>query len=85
MAHFSSRKVDRRVSVAPMMDWIDEANPTNKIINLGAAKWLVAYMSPRESVCRSCELAPDDVTRYAVTRYIGEFYGVACRTNEGHA
>jgi hypothetical protein len=35
---FSPRKLDRRISVASMMDWIDEANPFNKIINLGAAK-----------------------------------------------
>ena len=32
---------------------------------------LVSYMSPRESGCRLYELASDDVTRYAVTRYIG--------------
>jgi tRNA-dihydrouridine synthase len=37
-ADFSREKLDRRVSVAPMLDWTDEADSTNKIINLGAAK-----------------------------------------------
>jgi hypothetical protein len=26
--------MDRRISVAPMMDWTDETNPSNKIIAL---------------------------------------------------
>ena len=30
--------VDRRVSVAPMMDWTDAVSRTNKIINLGMEK-----------------------------------------------
>jgi hypothetical protein len=37
-ADYSREKLDRRISVAPMMDWIDEANATNEIINLGAPK-----------------------------------------------
>jgi hypothetical protein len=34
----SREKLDRRISVAPMMDWTDKVNLTNKIINLGEAK-----------------------------------------------
>jgi hypothetical protein len=37
-ADFSREKLDRRVSVAPMMDWTDAVNRTNKIINLGMEK-----------------------------------------------
>ena len=37
-ADVSREKLDRRVSVAPMMDWTDQVNLTNKIINLGTAK-----------------------------------------------
>jgi hypothetical protein len=35
---FTWKKLDRRVSVAPMLEWTDEVNLTNKIINLGSAK-----------------------------------------------
>jgi hypothetical protein len=35
---FSRGKLDRRISVAPMMDWTDEVNLANKTINLGTAK-----------------------------------------------
>ena len=37
-ADFSRKQLDRRISVAPMMDWTDEVNLTNKIIELYAAK-----------------------------------------------
>jgi hypothetical protein len=36
--HRQDQSISRKISVAPMMDWIDEANPTIKIIDLGAAK-----------------------------------------------
>ena len=50
-ADFSREKLDRRVSVAPMMDWTDEVNLTNKIINLGEAKMacLLYVASPSTS------------------------------------
>jgi hypothetical protein len=35
-ADFSREKLDRRVSVAPMMDWTDEFNRANEIMNLDA-------------------------------------------------
>jgi hypothetical protein len=45
---FPRKRLDRRISVAPMMDWIDEANPFNKIINLGAPKMAcLLYVSSR--------------------------------------
>jgi hypothetical protein len=37
-AGFPREKLDRRISVAPMMDWTDEVNLANKTINLGTAK-----------------------------------------------
>jgi hypothetical protein len=50
-ADFSREKLDRRVSVAPMMDWTDEVNLTNRIINLGEAKMacLLYVASPSTS------------------------------------
>jgi hypothetical protein len=45
-ADFSREKLDRRVSVAPMMDWTDEVNLGNKIIILrGAKKSCLLYVS----------------------------------------
>jgi hypothetical protein len=45
---FPGRKLDRRISVAPMMDWIDAAKPANKIRNLGAARRAcLLYVSSR--------------------------------------
>jgi hypothetical protein len=35
---FSREKLDRRISVAPMMDWTDEFNQANKIMNLEAVE-----------------------------------------------
>jgi hypothetical protein len=35
---FPRGKVDRRISVAPMMDWTDELSQTNKIMNLEAVE-----------------------------------------------
>jgi hypothetical protein len=35
-AEFSRKKLDRRISVAPMMDWTDEFNRANEIMNLDA-------------------------------------------------
>jgi hypothetical protein len=37
-ADLSREKLDRRISVAPMMDWTDEVNLLNEIIKLGALK-----------------------------------------------
>jgi hypothetical protein len=42
------------------------------------------YVSARNGVSLS-NLLRVIVTRYAVTRYMGGFYGIACCTNEGHA
>ena len=45
-ADCSREKLDRRISVAPMMDWTDEVNLTNKIISLrGAKKSCLLYVS----------------------------------------
>jgi hypothetical protein len=35
---YDGQKLDRRVSVAPMMDWTDELNRTNEIMNLDAVE-----------------------------------------------
>jgi hypothetical protein len=43
---FPRGKLDRRISVAPMMDGTDEVNLTNKIISLrGAKKSCLLYVS----------------------------------------
>ena len=53
-----------------MMVWIDEANATNEIINLGASKPAGLLYSLLKYRSIGLELVCRDVTRYAVTRYM---------------